>query len=169
MSYMMYAPTRVLFEAGQLNHLHEQALPGNKALLVITNGKSVRENGALNRTLMELAHAGVQAVLFDKVQANPLKSIVMAGAKAARENGYDFIVALDGGSGKGQTPPNAPLPVLCITVAFGARVIGIETARMIVDEWLNAKFEGGRHQTRIDRLAEIETTQGLRAVGVDGQ
>lgn len=27
MSYMMYAPTRILFGAGQLNHLHEQALP----------------------------------------------------------------------------------------------------------------------------------------------
>ena len=44
MSYMMYDPTRVLFGAGQLNHLHEQAMPGKKALLVISNGKSTREN-----------------------------------------------------------------------------------------------------------------------------
>ena len=29
--------------------------------------------------------------------------------------------------------------------AFGARVIGIETAKMIVDEWLAAEYEGGRH------------------------
>lgn len=48
-------------------------------------------------------------------------------------------------------------------IAFGARVIGIETAKMIVDEWLAAKFEGGRHQTRIDMLAEIEKTQKLTA------
>jgi ribose 5-phosphate isomerase B len=41
-------------------------------------------------------------------------------------------------------------------LAFGARVIGIETAKMIVDEWLNAKFEGGRHQKRIDMISEIE-------------
>lgn len=41
-------------------------------------------------------------------------------------------------------------------IAFGARVIGIETAKMIVDEWLNAEFEGGRHQKRIDMIAEIE-------------
>lgn len=46
-------------------------------------------------------------------------------------------------------------------IAFGARVIGVETAKMIVDEWMNAEYEGGRHQTRIDMLAEIETTQGL--------
>lgn len=49
-------------------------------------------------------------------------------------------------------------------IAFGARVIGIETAKMIVDEWLAAEYEGGRHQTRIDMIAEIETTQALQAV-----
>lgn len=48
-------------------------------------------------------------------------------------------------------------------IAFGARVIGAETAKMIVDEWLGAEYEGGRHQVRVDMLAEIEATQGLRA------
>lgn len=47
-------------------------------------------------------------------------------------------------------------------IAFGARVIGIETAKMILDEWLNAEYEGGRHQTRIDMIAEIEQTQHLK-------
>ncbi len=46
-------------------------------------------------------------------------------------------------------------------IAFGARVIGIETAKMILDEWLAAEFEGGRHKARIDMLAEIENTQRL--------
>lgn len=49
-------------------------------------------------------------------------------------------------------------------IAFGARVIGIETAKMIVDEWLAAEYEGGRHQTRIDMIDEIEKTQSLKAV-----
>ena len=48
-------------------------------------------------------------------------------------------------------------------IAFGARVIGVETAKMIVDEWLNAKYEGGRHQVRIDMIAEIENTGHLEA------
>ena len=48
-------------------------------------------------------------------------------------------------------------------IAFGARVIGIETAKMIVDEWLNAKYEGGRHQVRIDQIKEIDETQHLKA------
>lgn len=48
-------------------------------------------------------------------------------------------------------------------IAFGARVIGIETAKMIVEEWLSAEYEGGRHQTRIDMIREIEETQRLSA------
>lgn len=48
-------------------------------------------------------------------------------------------------------------------IAFGARVIGIETAKMIVDEWLAAEYEGGRHQARIDMIAEVENTQKLVA------
>lgn len=41
-------------------------------------------------------------------------------------------------------------------LAFGARVIGIEMAKMIIDEWLAAEFMGGRHQTRVDMIMEIE-------------
>lgn len=41
-------------------------------------------------------------------------------------------------------------------VAFGARVIGTATAEMIVDEFINAEYEGGRHQKRLDMLAQIE-------------
>ncbi len=48
-------------------------------------------------------------------------------------------------------------------IAFGARVIGIETAKMIVDEWLGASYEGGRHQVRVEMIAEIEETGHLAA------
>lgn len=41
-------------------------------------------------------------------------------------------------------------------LAFGARVIGIEMAKMIVDEWLGAEFLGGRHQKRVDMIMAIE-------------
>ena len=41
-------------------------------------------------------------------------------------------------------------------LAFGARVVGSEMAKMITEEWLDAKYEGGRHQCRVDMLMEIE-------------
>ena len=91
--YDMYIPTRTIFGAGSLNTLHQQALPGKKALIVISSGRSTRANGYLDRTEEQLHKAGVETVVFDKVEANPLKSTVMAGGKMARENGCDFIVA----------------------------------------------------------------------------
>lgn len=48
-------------------------------------------------------------------------------------------------------------------IAFGARVVGPEMAKMIVDEWLGAEFEGGRHERRVNMLSEIEETQALGA------
>ena len=41
-------------------------------------------------------------------------------------------------------------------LALGSRVIGKELAIMIVAEWLDAKYEGGRHQNRIDMIEKIE-------------
>ena len=41
-------------------------------------------------------------------------------------------------------------------LAFGARVVGVEMAKMITDTWLDAEFEGGRHQRRVDMLMDSE-------------
>ena len=41
-------------------------------------------------------------------------------------------------------------------LAFGARVVGIELAKMIITEWLEAEFEGGRHATRVGMIMDIE-------------
>lgn len=40
--------------------------------------------------------------------------------------------------------------ILCM----GERVLGVGLALDIVDAWLNAEYEGGRHQTRLDMLEE---------------
>lgn len=45
----------------------------------------------------------------------------------------------------------------CNIICFGARVIGIEMAKMIVDEFFETEFEGGRHQRRVDMIMDIET------------
>ncbi|MCR5665343.1 MAG: ribose 5-phosphate isomerase B [Eubacterium sp.] len=44
-------------------------------------------------------------------------------------------------------------------IAFGARIVGLETAKAIVDAYLNATFLGGRHQMRIDMIHDIEKRQ----------
>lgn len=41
-------------------------------------------------------------------------------------------------------------------LAFGARIVGVETAKDMVNVWLNTEFEGGRHQRRVDLIMKIE-------------
>ncbi len=45
--------------------------------------------------------------------------------------------------------------ILC----FGARVVGSEMAKMIVENWVDAEYQGGRHQTRVDMISDIEKRQ----------
>lgn len=143
--YDMYVPTRVMFGVGMLNRLCEQPLPGKRALIVISNGKSTRANGYLARTEEQLHKAGVETVVFAGATPNPTVSDVNAGAKAARENGCDFLVALGGGSvmdcskgiavmatnegelwdyvtigsGKGHPIAVRPLPIVAVTTTAG--------------------------------------------------
>lgn len=41
-------------------------------------------------------------------------------------------------------------------LAMGARVVGGDLALMILDAWLSGEYEGGRHQKRVDMIADIE-------------
>lgn len=98
MNFSFYNPTRILFGAGELNTLYKQTMPGKKALLLISNGKSTKVNGSLDRTIEQLEKAGIEYAIFDKIMENPYKSVVMEGAAFAKENACDFILALGGGA-----------------------------------------------------------------------
>lgn len=98
MSFKWNLPTKVLFGPGTIKKLHKEKMPGKKALLLISNGKSVKTNGVLAAVEAELKEAGVEYVIFDKIQANPLETTMMEGVMAARENGCDFVIGLGGGS-----------------------------------------------------------------------
>lgn len=139
-------PTRVLFGAGKLNSLGDQRMPGKKALLCISNGRSAKANGYLDRTIAELERAGAEYVLFNKIGANPVKAAVEEGARVINEEGCDFVVALGGGSvmdaaksmaflapqdgddlwtyvyagtGGKKAPEHPSLPYICITTSAG--------------------------------------------------
>lgn len=181
MSFQMYVPTRILFGAGQLSNLHTQQLPGKKAMIVISNGKSTKANGSLAKTEAELKQVGVETAVFDKIMANPLKSTVMEGAAFAREKGCDFVVALGGGSvmdaskaiaamatnegdlwdyvgggtGKAQALVNDPLPVIAITTTAGT---GSEVDQwgVVSNEETNEKIGFGGYDTLFPRIAIVD-------------
>ena len=41
-------------------------------------------------------------------------------------------------------------------LTMGAKAIGEETAKSILEVWLSSKFEGGRHQRRLNKIIDIE-------------
>ncbi|NMC77961.1 MAG: iron-containing alcohol dehydrogenase [Chloroflexi bacterium] len=172
MNFSYYIPTKILFGKGQLSQLHQQALPGKKALIVTTAGTSVKKYGYLRRLQEQLDQARVEYVVFDKIPPNPIKAHVMEGAQLARQTGCDFVIGLgggssidsaksiammatnegdywdyiSGGSGKGLPMPNAPLPIVAVTTTAGT---GTESDpwTVITNEFTNEKIGWGYELT----------------------
>ena len=144
-TFDFYNPTRIVFGSGKLDTLSQQVLPGKKAMLLISNGKSTKVNGSLEKVKEQLAKAGAEYAVFDKIMENPVKEVIMEGAAFARENGCDFILALgggaeldsskaiaamatndgdlwdyvNGGTGKGRPLANKGLPIVTIPTSSG--------------------------------------------------
>ena len=181
MSFYMYVPTRMVFGCGQLKNMNKYEMPGKKALIVISNGKSVKENGALAETQKQLNEVGIEWAVYDGIMANPLKSAVMEGAAAARKNGCDFIVALGGGSvmdaskaiasmatndgdlwdyveagtGKYKKLVNEPLPIVAITTTAGTGS-EVDQYGVISNEVTNEKIGFGGYDSLFPKLAIID-------------
>lgn len=143
-NFNFYMPTKVLFGPGKLNELHNEKLPGKKALIAI-GGQSVKKYGYLKKLESELDIAGVEHIVFEGIRPNPTDINVMDGAKLAKENNCDFIIALGGGSimdcskcialmttnngniwdyslsatGGKKEPKHSALPIVCITTSAG--------------------------------------------------
>lgn len=145
MTFNFNNPTNLIFGSGKLKELGKQKLPGKKALLLISNGKTTKVNGSFDRVVEQLQAAGVEYAVFNKIMENPLKDVIMEGAAFAKENECDFIVALgggavldsstaisamatnpgdlwdyvNGGTGKGQPLVNPGLPIVTIPTSSG--------------------------------------------------
>lgn len=145
MNFDYFIPTKILFGAGKLDELAKIALPGKKALIVISNGTSMKKNGYLERVITLLKVNSVESVVYDKIFPNPIKANIMEGAEIAKNESCDFVIGLGGGSsidaaksiavmvknpgdywdyifggtGKGKPLENGALPIVAITTTAG--------------------------------------------------
>lgn len=163
-NFNFFNPVKVLFGAGRLNDLHKEQLPGKKALIVTTNGSSVKKYGYLDRLENELKQAGVDFEVFPEIRPNPTRKNVMDGAKLVRDKKCDFVIALGGGSvmdctkcialmaandgdiwdyslsgtGGKKSPANPAIPIVCITTSAGT-ASEVDIAAVISDDEANEK------------------------------
>lgn len=98
MNFNYYLPVNLIFGRGKAELIgRETAVYGRKAL-VVTGRSSTKKSGLLDRAVDNLKAAGVESVVFDRVSQNPLTTTAIEGARFAKENGCDVVVALGGGS-----------------------------------------------------------------------
>lgn len=154
--YSFFNPVKYLFGKGVIRSIGSQAAAlGRKALLVTT--PSARFADTIQALL---AQAGVETVLFARVQANPMASIVREGADLAADTGCDLVIGLGGGSAmdtaKGiaflagkeggifdyitaQRTGTTALPIICVTTTAGTGSEGNSTAVFTNDVTLDKK------------------------------
>ncbi len=145
MEFNYYIPTRIIFGKGSIKKLSQQNLYGTNALIVTTNGNSVKKFGYLGTVISQLNSCGIDSTVYDKVMPNPTKDQVMEAAKICKNSNIDFVIGLGGGSaidaaksiaimatndgdywdyvggGSGKQQPiiNDPLPIIAITTTAG--------------------------------------------------
>ena len=83
-SFTFEIPARLRFGCGVMDELQKSTLPG-KRVMVVTGGRTIRNNGTVDRVLKIVQPKAESVVLYDEVCANPSLDSVMKGAGIARE------------------------------------------------------------------------------------
>ncbi|MCG0275369.1 MAG: iron-containing alcohol dehydrogenase [Thermosediminibacteraceae bacterium] len=98
MDFSFYVPTKILFGRGKIKEAGFYAKGIGRKALVVTGKSSAKKTGSLEKLAKSLEEHGVEWVLFDKVEPNPLTTTIDRGAQLARESKVDLVIGLGGGS-----------------------------------------------------------------------
>ncbi|MBN2426698.1 MAG: iron-containing alcohol dehydrogenase [Deltaproteobacteria bacterium] len=98
MNFEFFNPTQLIFGAGALSQLGEVVARHGKRALIVTGGGSIKRSGVFDRAVASLRAAGVVVAECSGVEPNPRIASVKRGAKIARDEGCDLVIALGGGS-----------------------------------------------------------------------
>ena len=98
MQFTYSIPTSIVFGLGALDTIgtHAKTL-GFKRPLVVTD-KIVSQGDGMKTLLAKLSEAGVEAVVWDQITAEPIDTTLVEGAKRFRADGCDGLIGFGGGS-----------------------------------------------------------------------
>lgn len=97
-SFSYFLPVNIHFGAGQVMETGKLASAYGKKALIVCGGSSAKKSGLLDKVKGLLEDCGMTTALFDQVTPNPLTTTALDGAKVAKENGSEVVVAVGGGS-----------------------------------------------------------------------
>jgi alcohol dehydrogenase YqhD (iron-dependent ADH family) len=92
-----YLPVKIVFGAGSLKQLGEEARANGKRALIVTY-PDIRKVGILDKVVADLSKHNVGAVVFDELEPNPRTSAVDKAAEIARKEKIDLVIGLGGGT-----------------------------------------------------------------------
>lgn len=98
MNFNYYLPVNLVFGRGKVNLLGEETAKYGQKALIVTGRTSTKKTGLLDKALKLLEKSGVEYVVFDKVDQNPLTTTAEEGAALAVHRGCDVVIGLGGGS-----------------------------------------------------------------------
>ena len=96
-NFVYYAPTRIWFGKGQVEHLSELAESGERVLLVYGGG-SIKKLGIYDEVMQVLQNTHLTVFELSGIEPNPKVESVRKGIELCRENKIDMVLAVGGGS-----------------------------------------------------------------------
>jgi alcohol dehydrogenase class IV len=98
MNFKYKITTNLIFGTGKEKVIGKEAARLGKKQMIVTGGNSTKKSGLLDRTKAMLEENGVEYIVFDKTQQNPIFSTVDEGAQLMIAEGCEGAIALGGGS-----------------------------------------------------------------------
>ena len=95
LNFDFHNPTRILFGQGRIADLDKQ-VPANANVLILVGGASAEKNGTLAE--VRAALGARQSATFSGIEPNPSYETAMKAVAQIREGGFDFLLAVGGGS-----------------------------------------------------------------------
>lgn len=139
MDFSFYMPAQLIFGRGKAKETGSYVKTLGKKALIVTGRSSAKKAGYLDLITKSLEKKGVDWVLFDEIEPNPLTTTIDKGISLARENKVDVVIGLGGGSAMdsakciafgvnkedsianyfGAQPAGEVLPIVLITTTAG--------------------------------------------------
>jgi alcohol dehydrogenase YqhD (iron-dependent ADH family) len=91
-------PTKIVFGCGELKRIGREARKIGKKAMLLTGRTAMRKLGYTDRVVSALRDAGLQVVLFDKIEPNPRTTTIDEAGALAGKNKCDMVIGLGGGS-----------------------------------------------------------------------
>ncbi|MDR1541321.1 MAG: iron-containing alcohol dehydrogenase [Clostridiales bacterium] len=98
MNFSFNLPVNLLFGFGAIGEIGKKSAMYGKKAMIVTGRGSAKKSGLLAKAELHLEQSGVDSVVFDNVDPNPLTTSIYEGKALAEAEKCDMVIGLGGGS-----------------------------------------------------------------------